>query len=215
VSAIRQELLAGLKFILTNRAMLLLISSMVAAIFALGAFDALIAVDVRDILAAQSQVASAEAQSRIFGAIVSIAGVGTIIGSLLIGRFGQHWPRLHLVMLGILSIGLSIFLLSALGRVWVTLACSFGFGLGVAGALVPSQTLIQEETPPELLGRVSSTSISLMTVAQLAAISVSGTVANWIGIRNLYYLVALLLTLTASWGYVYTRMKRMVAARTA
>jgi predicted MFS family arabinose efflux permease len=77
-----------------HRSILFLISSMVAAILALGAFDALIAVYVRDILASESQL---------FGAIISLVGVSTIVGSLLFGRYGQRQSKLRLVVLGILT----------------------------------------------------------------------------------------------------------------
>lgn len=202
--AILKELFAGLRFILNHRALTFLIGSMVAAILALGAFDALIAVYVRDILAAQSGV---------FGAIMSLVGGATIVGSFAIGRFGQRQSKLRLVVVGILIIGLSVLVLAAAGRVWVTLACCLGFGLGVACVLVPSQTLMQEEAPAEILGRVGSTSMSLMTVAQLLSFLLAGTIAEWMGIRNLYYLVALALVLIAGWGLVYTRTGRAAAAK--
>jgi len=204
--AIGKELLEGLRFIVRHRAILFLISSMVAAILALGAFDALIVVYVRDVLASQSGL---------FGAIISLVGVSTILGSLLIGKFGQRQPRLRLVVLGILALGLSVFILSAFGLVWVTLVCCLGFGLGAAGVLVPAQALMQEETPPEILGRVSSTSMSLITVAQLISFLAAGTIAGWVGIRNLYYLVAVMLVVIASWGLVYTRAGRALAAKVA
>jgi MFS family permease len=204
--AMRTELGEGLRFIVQHRALLFLISSMVAAILALGAFDALIAVYVRDILGAQSEV---------FGTIISVVGAATIAGSLAIGRFGQRHSKLRLVVMGILALGLSVLVLAAFGRVWVTLVCCLGFGLGVSCVLVPSQTLIQEETPAEILGRVSSTSMSLMTVAQLLSFLAAGAIAEWLGIRNLYYLVALALVMVAGWGLVYTRVHRAAAAKAA
>lgn len=193
--AIGKELLEGLRFIVHHRAILFLIGSMVAAIMALGAFDALVAVYVRDILSSQSQL---------FGSMLSLVGVTTIVGSGLIGKFGQRYSKLRLVVLGILVFGISIFILAAFGRVWVTLVCCLILGVGVAGVMVPSQTLIQQETPPDILGRVSSTSMSLVTVAQLVSFLAAGEIADRIGIRNLYYLVAIALVLIGIWGIVYT-----------
>ncbi len=204
--AVVKELFEGLHFIIHHRALLFLITSMVAAILALGAFDALIAVYVRDILAAQS---------RIFGMIISLVGVATILGSFVIGRFGQRQSKLHLVILGILVIGLSVFVLAAFGRVWVTLLCCLGFGIAVSCVLVPSQTLMQEETPAEMLGRVSSSAMSLMTVAQLLSFLAAGTIAEWMGIRNLYYAVALMLMLIAAAGFGYTKIDRAITAKAA
>ena len=71
--------------------------------------------------------------------------------------------------------------------------------------LIPSQTLFQEETPPSLLGRVSSTSTSLVTVCQAVAFAMAGTAADWIGIRRLYYLLGLMLIVTAVVGFGYAK----------
>jgi MFS family permease len=202
--AIGEELLKGLRFIVGHQAVLFLVGSMTAAIFAIAAFDALIVVYVRDVLASQSQL---------FGTILSLVGVTTILGSGLIGRFGQQYPKLRLVVLGIMTFGIGIFILAAFGKIWVTLICCLLLGFGVAAVLVPSQTLIQEETPSEILGRVSSTSISLMTMAQLLSFLVAGRIADWIGIQNLYFLVSIALVLVGVWGIVYIKLNQPIEAK--
>ena len=169
---------------------------MMAAVFAAGAFDAVIVIYVRDVLSASS---------RLFGSLISLVAAGTIFGALLIGRFGQKLSKLYLVVLGIFGLGVNVFILAALSNVVATLACSLGLGLSVACVLIPSQTLLQEESPPAILGRVNSTSMSVMTAAQLAAFLIAGAVAGWIGIRSLYYLVALILILIAIVGYGYRK----------
>ena len=196
IGSLPLELVQGLKFIAKHRAILFLTISMTAAILAVGAFDAVIVVYVRDILSADS---------RLFGALISMVAVGTILGALLIGQFGQRWSKLYLVVLGIFGIGINVLILAVLRSVVATVVCSFGLGLSVACVLIPSQTLMQEESPQSMLGRVSSTSMSLMTAAQLGAFLIAGTVANWVGIRNLYYLVALTLILISIFAYGYKR----------
>lgn len=202
--SIVKELSKGLKFIAGHRAILFVIVSLVAAILAVGAFDALISVYIRDVLSSDE---------RLFGALVSLVGVGTILGSLFIAKSGGRYSKVNLVALGIFAMGLSVLIMAALSKVAVVVACSLLLGLGVAYVLVPSQTLIQEETPHEMLGRVTSTSMSLMTVAQLFSFLVAGAIAGWIGIRNLYYVVAGMLVLTALFGYVYARVNRVGVAK--
>ncbi len=203
--SIVNELSKGLKFIANHRAILFVIISLVAAILAVGAFDALISVFIRDILSSGEQL---------FGAIVSLVGVGTILGSVIIAKSGRRYSKVILVALGIFGMGLSVLIMAALSNVAVVIACSLLLGLGVAYVLVPSQTLIQEETPQEMLGRVTSTLMSLMTVAQLFSFLVAGAIAGWIGIKNLYYVVAAMLMLTALFGYVYAKVNRVGVAKT-
>jgi MFS family permease len=196
VRSVTADLVQGLRFIFEHRAILFLIVSMTATVFAAGAFEASIVVFVRDVLSASS---------RLYGSIISLVAAGTILGALLIGRFGQKQSKLYLVALGIFGLGVNVLILAALSSVPATTACSLGLGLSVACVLIPSQTLLQEESPSAILGRVSSTSMSLMTAAQLASFLIGGAVASWIGIRNLYYLVALALILIAIAGYWYKR----------
>jgi hypothetical protein len=52
-----------------------------------------------------------------------------------------------------------------------------------------------------MLGRVSSSLMSVMSISQVLAMSGAGPLAQTIGIRNLYYLSATLLLATAAFGY--------------
>jgi DHA3 family macrolide efflux protein-like MFS transporter len=199
INAVTAELRHGLNYILNHRAILFLIITMTASVFAIGAFDSVLAVYVRDILSADS---------RLFGALISLVGIGTFLGSFLIGKFGHRWSKLCLVIAGIFWIGLNVLSLAATSSAIATLACSFSLGLSAACVLIPSQTLLQEESPQALLGRVSSTAMSLMTTAQLAAFLIAGTLAAWIGVRNLYYLVAATLILIAVIGYGFKKYEQ-------
>lgn len=200
IRAILAHLREGLEFLWRHRALRFVLTAMVACIFAIGAFDALIAVYVRDIIGADS---------KIFGALISIVGVGTILGSLAVGRYAQHWPRALMVVAGIGGLGAGVALLALAGKSWPAVGASLWLGVTVAMVMVPSQTLTQEETPATLLGRVSSTSISLITVSQLVAIAVAGKLAAWFGIRNLYFGIAAFLVLLGAAGYVYARATRL------
>lgn len=204
VAAVLRELRTGFDTLWHHRAIRFVILAMVGAIFAVGAFDALAAVYVRDVLAAQSKA---------FGAIVAVVGGGTILGSLVIGKFGQGWPRVLLVVLGIFGLGVGVGLLALSSSLVPALLASLCLGFAVAGVLVPAQTLLQEETPHAVLGRVSSTSAAMVTVSQLVAVALAGKVAEWVGIRNLYYGVALALVFIAATGYGYARAHRLLEVR--
>ncbi len=201
VAAVLAELRQGLSFLAKQPAVRFVVLAMVAALVAIGAFDALAAIYVRDVLAAES---------RVFGFIVSLIGAGSILGSLVIGRFGQRWSRVLLVLLGIGAIGVGVALLALTTTTAVALLISFFLGFGAGGVFVPAQTLIQEETPQELLGRVSSTSWATLTVAQLVGVGVAGKVAEWVGIGSLYSGVGVALVVVAALSYGYARARRLL-----
>jgi MFS family permease len=198
--AILAHLREGLEFLWRHRALRFVVTSMVACIFAIGAFDALVAVYVRDIIGAGPEI---------FGALISIVGVGTILGSYAVGRYAQQWPRVLIVVAGIAGLGAGVAMLALAGKSWPAVGASLWLGITVALVMVPAQTLTQEVTPSALLGRVSSTSISLVTVSQLVAIGIAGKLAAWFGIRNLYFGIAALLVLIGAIGFAYARAARL------
>jgi MFS family permease len=80
---------------------------------------------------------------------------------------------------------------------------TLGIGFGAAFIMIPSQTLLQEETPHDMLGRVSSSLMSALSISQVVAMLCAGSIAQAIGIRNLYFASAALLVLIAASGYLY------------
>jgi MFS family permease len=198
VSALLGEMREGFRFIWKQPSVRFVTAAMAVTLFAAGAFDALIAVYVRDILHSQSQV---------FGALVALVGLGTIIGAILIGKFAQKWSRALLVSLGIIGCGIGIFLLAVAATASIALVCSLALGFAVSAVMIPAQTLVQEKTPQSILGRVSSTGISLMAIFQIVGVSISGKVANWTGVRTLYGLIAVFLVVMGAVGCLHLRTR--------
>jgi MFS family permease len=53
---------------------------------------------------------------------------------------------------------------------------------------VPAQVLLQRETPHAMLGRVSSTMMSFVFLAQILGLVLSGVLAETIGVRAVFFL---------------------------
>jgi MFS family permease len=199
LSAVFAEFREGFLFLHGHRALRFVVLAMAAAMFIIGAFNALIAVYVRETL---------HADSKIFGALMSAIGLGTVAGAGWIAKFAQHHSKTLLVVWGIFGMGVGVLLLALATNSPAAVACSLALGLAASAVLIPSQTMTQQETPPAMLGRVSSVSISLMTVAQLAGVALSGKLAAWMGIRNAYLLLAALLGVVGAGGFVFaTRLQ--------
>jgi MFS family permease len=91
---------------------------------------------------------------------------------------------------------------------------TFTMGFAISFVLIPAQTLSQQETPPALMGRVSSTFMSLVAVAQVLGLLLSGYLAQRLGIRALFLTCAGVLALVSAAGYVWMRGRNeAVAAR--
>jgi MFS family permease len=108
-------------------------------------------------------------------------------------RIAMRVSPQHMVLYGLAGMGVAVFLTALFGMIWSTAAGMLGLGFFAAFIFVTSQTLMQQETPQEVLGRVTSSLMSLMAVSQVLAMFVAGPVAQKAGIRNLYFGSAVML----------------------
>ena len=191
VKGVLNDLGSGFRFILTHPSISFVIISLTVGMFATGCFSALLAVYVRDVL---------HAGTKIFGVVGSLMGVGTMAGGFAVMKFKDR-SRAHMVSLGMFLMGGFIGLMAFAGETIATLACTFGIGLGVAFILIPSMTLLQEATPNEMRGRVTSTSTSLFTLSQGIALLISGALAARLGITAILYASSVILVGVGAIGW--------------
>jgi MFS family permease len=158
---------------------------------------------VRDILASNAAL---------FGTLNSLIGIGMIAGTQSLHRFARKIPQQFLVIYGLGGMGVGIFVTALFSRVSATAVGMLALGFFAAFIMVPSQTLLQQETPHELLGRVMSSLMSLLAMSQVLAMFVAGPVAQHAGIRNLYFASAAMLAAISAGGYARLRERGKAAA---
>jgi len=90
-----------------------------------------------------------------------------------------------------------------------------GIGFFVAFIFIPAQVLMQEHTPPNMLGRVSGSMMSVMFSSQVIALLSAGELATHLGIRNVYFGSALLLLFIAAGGFYWLSRTRVVSETAA
>jgi MFS family permease len=195
-SSILSSMRQGFRFIFTHAAISFVILSMTAGMFAIRCFGALLSVYVRDVLAASVAM---------FGTLNSLIGFGMIAGTQSLHRFAKKIPQQFLVSYGLGGMGVAVLVTAVFGKVSSTALGMLGLGFFAAFIMVPSQTLLQRETPHELLGRVSSSLMSLLAMSQVLAMFVAGPVAQRAGIRNLYFGSAVMLAAIAGAGLLWLR----------
>jgi MFS family permease len=65
--------------------------------------------------------------------------------------------------------------------------------------------MMQQETPPAMMGRIGSAFMSLIFTAQIAGLVLSGFLAKEFGIRHVFGLCAIVLALLIVAGYVWKK----------
>ncbi len=178
------DMRAGFDFILHHAVILFVVAALGAATFAIGCFAPLIAVYVRDIL---------HRETGVFSMASALIGAGMLFGSMALRPFASRFPPAWFVFSGLGGLVIATLLLGLTIATPLTLVASLFTGLSVACVLIPTQVLLQSETPPELLGRVGSTVMSVAFASQVVGLVVSGKLEHLVGIRNVFLLIAGLL----------------------
>ena len=84
------------------------------------------------------------------------------------------------------GVGVSILLIAAAPIPLAALIGSAAIGIAVAVIMLAASVMLQGETPAELRGRVNGAAGSLSSLAQLAAMLLSGMWAARLGIRGVF-----------------------------
>jgi MFS family permease len=195
-SSVLSSMRQGFSFIFTHTAISFVILAMTAGMFAVRCFGALLSVYVRDVLLSNAAL---------FGTLNSLIGVGMICGTQFLHRAASRVPQQFLVVYGLGGMGVAVLVTALFGKVATTAIGMLGLGFCAAFIMVPSQTLLQRETPHALLGRVMSSLMSLLAMSQVLAMFVAGPVAQQLGIRKLYFGSAALLGVIGAVGYAWLR----------
>ncbi len=120
----------------------------------------------------------------LFGIVSGAVGFGMILGTQVVRKLTTRLSHETLVLSGLAGIGAGVFILGAVPLAAATLTATFTIGFAFRAIMVPAQTLTQRETPPDMLGRVSSTQISVLFLAQILGLVLSGTLADLFGVRD-------------------------------
>ncbi|HKD81349.1 MAG TPA: MFS transporter [Candidatus Angelobacter sp.] len=196
VKSLTQDFLQGNKFIFTHAGLSFVFIAMAFAMFVLSSFSPLISIYIRDSLLAGTFW---------FGTISAMVGVGMITGTQLVRRLAERKSKSHVVLNGLLALGVGVAILGAFHNIPMACISTFMMGLAIAFVWVPAQTMSQQETPPAMVGRVSSSFMSLISVAQVLGLVLSGYLAQKLGIRPLFLSCAGVLGLLSVVGYLMMR----------
>jgi DHA3 family macrolide efflux protein-like MFS transporter len=199
IHAIWRDMREGMSFIFHHAAVFFVVLAMAAGLFTIGCFGPLIAIYVRDTL---------HASARLFGFVSGTIGVGLLVGTQVMRKLAPRFKDDTLVLSGLAGIGAGVFILGALAYAAATLLAAFTIGFAFAAIMVPAQTLLQRETPHAMIGRVSSTNISVAFFAQIVGLLLSGVFADLFGVRTVFFLCAGLAVALAAAGRAFLHAKK-------
>ena len=124
------------------------------------------------------------------GVLTAAQGAGSVVAGLAGKRAN-------------VTVGLALIAIAALARTtaWLpaVLAAGFVHGIGLAWAVIAVVTLVQRRTPPEAIGRVSATAISIVYGAAPLGLAAGAALVAHVRFEAIYVLIAVLTTAAALW----------------
>jgi MFS family permease len=116
-----------------------------------------------------------------YGFLEGAIGAGNLIGGFIIGLIGSRLALGRMVIVGYVATGAMVAALALAGNLPAALAIMFGVGVANLAFVIPSQTLFQRRTPPEMMGRVLGFRFSLVVGSTTLAMGVGGILGELFG----------------------------------
>jgi MFS family permease len=137
------------------------------------------------------------AGAALFGGAEAALAFGAVLASAFFPRFMARFPKGHLLIVGFATWGAVAALIAVAPNFTVALAL-FGL-LGAANVLyfIPTVTIMQEATPPNMRARVFGARIALTNMSWLPLVLVSGVLGDAVGVDVLMALAGLATVMTA------------------
>jgi MFS family permease len=109
-----------------------------------------------------------------FGFLLAAAGVGLILGAGLLGQWGNNLHGKPLPLIGFLGMAVVLAAFGFTTKIWLGLALSMLLGLAASLIGVPMQTLIQQQTPESMRGRVFGLQNNVVNIALIIPLALAG-----------------------------------------
>ena len=176
-TSVREEMAQGWRFLTTEAVLLATTVQAAIAEYGLGALMAL-----SPLLVAALALGSTDAPTA-YGFFEMAMGAGLVGGGVVLGGLATRLPKGPAIIAAFTALGIALVALSLTGSLVVALILAAGMGLANVTFVVPSQTLFQQRTPGELLGRVVAIRLALVNGVLALSMATSGALAQAFGIR--------------------------------
>ncbi|MER3492713.1 MAG: MFS transporter [Mastigocladus sp. ERB_26_2] len=185
----------GLRYLKTNR---LVLNAMLQLVTLYCVFAALVVLAIQ--LAAEFGL-----KEKQFGFFLAAAGVGMVIGAAILGHWGDKFHHKPLPLIGFLMMAVVLGTFTFVHKLSLALILCAVLGIGAALIGVPMQTLIQQQTPPSMLGKVFGFQNHAINIALSAPLAITGPITDALGLRTVLVGMSVIVAIIGVWAWQNTR----------
>jgi MFS family permease len=118
-----------------------------------------------------------------YGFFEMAMGAGLVGGGIVVGGLAARLPKGPAIIAAFTALGIALMALSLTASLPVALALAAAVGIANVTFVVPSQTLFQQRTPGEMLGRVVAIRLAMVNGVLALSMATSGAMAQAFGMR--------------------------------
>jgi predicted MFS family arabinose efflux permease len=144
-------------------------------------------------------------QEKQFGFFLAAAGVGMVVGAGILGHWGDQLHNKPLPLIGFLIMALVLGVFSFTHNLLLAFALCALLGIGAAFIGVPMQTLIQQQTPPTMHGKVFGFQNHAVNIALSVPLAITGPITDILGLRIVLVGMSVVVVSVGVWAWRNTR----------
>jgi DHA3 family macrolide efflux protein-like MFS transporter len=175
--AMLDELLVGLRYVLTDQIMRGVLISFLALMLGLGAANVTFVPLLINELGMREEG---------LGLIRFSQTMGIILSSAVIASIAARYKARDLIGLSMIAFGVMTIIVSAVTNYALMVGVLFLVGLAISPPQIVASTLMQRHVPSEKLGRASGAQGTIVNVANIASMGAAGFLMDEIGARNVF-----------------------------
>lgn len=140
-----------------------------------------------------------------FGFFLAAAGVGMVFGAAILGYWGDKLHHKPLPLIGFLIIALVLGVFTFTHNLLLALGLCAFLGVGASLIGVPMQTLIQQQTPSTMLGKVFGFQNHAVNIALALPLAITGPLTDALGLRTVLVAMSIVVVVVGVWAWKNTR----------
>jgi MFS family permease len=140
-----------------------------------------------------------------FGYLLAAAGVGMVFGAGVLGHWGDRFHHKPLPLIGFLCMAFVLTMFSFTTNLHLSLTLSSLFGLGASLVAVPMQTLIQQQTPESMRGKVFGFQNNVVNIALSVPLAITGPLTDLLKLEKVLWGMSLIIVVISVWAWRNTQ----------
>ena len=205
IKVILRELLAGLRFVVQTRALLVVVFLILIAMLGGGALNAL------DIIFVSQRL---QVSSSLYGPLVAIGGLGTLLGAIGAGFLSKKVMPRHILAGSVFLLGLGLVIYAFQTQYILAVVVMFITGIPQGGIDVGFAPILLGTTPRSLIGRVESVIDTAMFGVSLISIALAGYLGQFIPVYIIYAIGGAFIALAGLFGWFALPKETYTAQKT-